>query len=440
MPGRARRTVYSILIAISLLATAATPLADDRTPAGCPTDSVAAASSSWPGWRGATAQGKAPGPLPIHWSAEHHIRWKTPIPGRAHSSPVVSGDRVYVTTADVTTGGVVLDSVCRLLALALALLVGSLALRVVAGLFSPECAPDAGALATATLILASVLMLIVAVCSGDELFGVARSPVRAWIVSVIFASLCLTLAALSVDRRALRSLIGLSAMALAVFVLAAFPSQPYVFYRGVPSLRLEIALATAAAPLLVGCASLLAACSWNHSRRTRRILIAGFGLAVSAGAAVFLRHLLGFRDDGFPEIQYASRISAWLLLMPAAWTGAWFCRRLLRASLSAQLAFAAAGAISLVVTVAIAIEFLATQSPYFAYQLGTPRVTPLGGAMLSAAGTVAVFGAMRPGGGDRERRIRSLASTPALGLVAVALGALFFLRVNFVHRHEAMTR
>ena len=37
--------------------------------------------------------------LPLTWSESENVLWKTPIPGLAHSSPVVWGDRVFVTTA-----------------------------------------------------------------------------------------------------------------------------------------------------------------------------------------------------------------------------------------------------------------------------------------------------------------------------------------------------
>ena len=39
--------------------------------------------------------------LPVKWNVEtgENIKWKTPIPGLAHSSPIVWGDRVFVTSA-----------------------------------------------------------------------------------------------------------------------------------------------------------------------------------------------------------------------------------------------------------------------------------------------------------------------------------------------------
>ena len=60
---------------------------------------AAAPSAHWPGWRGPDGQGvsRETG-LPASWSPATNIRWKTEIPGRGHSSPIVWGDRVFVTT------------------------------------------------------------------------------------------------------------------------------------------------------------------------------------------------------------------------------------------------------------------------------------------------------------------------------------------------------
>jgi outer membrane protein assembly factor BamB len=58
-------------------------------------------AAAWPSFRGPQASGVAAGPAPTAWNAETgtNILWKTAIPGLAHSSPVVWGDRVFVTTA-----------------------------------------------------------------------------------------------------------------------------------------------------------------------------------------------------------------------------------------------------------------------------------------------------------------------------------------------------
>ena len=55
----------------------------------------------WPQWRGPLANGFAPqANPPVHWSEQSHIRWKIPLRGKAHSSPIVFGDRVYLMTAE----------------------------------------------------------------------------------------------------------------------------------------------------------------------------------------------------------------------------------------------------------------------------------------------------------------------------------------------------
>jgi len=61
-----------------------------------------AAAEHWPSFRGPGARGVADGQnLPETWNGEsgEGILWKTAIPGLAHSSPVVWGDRIYLTSA-----------------------------------------------------------------------------------------------------------------------------------------------------------------------------------------------------------------------------------------------------------------------------------------------------------------------------------------------------
>src|ERR1700722_12542696 len=58
-----------------------------------------AGSDDWPGWRGPTANGISPlTNVPSSWGADRNIAWKTPLEGRGHSSPVVWGDRLFLTT------------------------------------------------------------------------------------------------------------------------------------------------------------------------------------------------------------------------------------------------------------------------------------------------------------------------------------------------------
>ncbi len=69
-------------------------------------------AENWPQFRGPTAQGiSSETTPPLNWSATEGVTWKTELPGEAWSSPIVWGDRVFVTTA--TDGG----ESCRVLSL-----------------------------------------------------------------------------------------------------------------------------------------------------------------------------------------------------------------------------------------------------------------------------------------------------------------------------------
>ena len=55
--------------------------------------------TNWSQWRGSDGSGVSDATsLPLEWGSEKNIVWKTPIPGRGHSSPVVWGNRIFLTT------------------------------------------------------------------------------------------------------------------------------------------------------------------------------------------------------------------------------------------------------------------------------------------------------------------------------------------------------
>lgn len=63
---------------------------------------TAETDGNWPSFRGASARGVAnAGPLPAAWNTESstNVRWKTDVPGLGHSSPIIWGDRIFLTTA-----------------------------------------------------------------------------------------------------------------------------------------------------------------------------------------------------------------------------------------------------------------------------------------------------------------------------------------------------
>ena len=53
----------------------------------------------WPQWRGPFFNGMARGDAPTVWSDTKNIKWKVEIPGRGFSTPVIWGDKIFLTTA-----------------------------------------------------------------------------------------------------------------------------------------------------------------------------------------------------------------------------------------------------------------------------------------------------------------------------------------------------
>ncbi len=71
-------------------------------PAAADDDSAgdAAGKQYWPQWRGPLGTGVSPDANPtVEWSEDKNIRWKLALPGTGHSTPIVWGDHVFVTSA-----------------------------------------------------------------------------------------------------------------------------------------------------------------------------------------------------------------------------------------------------------------------------------------------------------------------------------------------------
>lgn len=55
-------------------------------------------AGDWDRFRGPNGSGTIDGPTPPwQWSSEKNLKWKAPLPGKGSSSPIISGNRVFVT-------------------------------------------------------------------------------------------------------------------------------------------------------------------------------------------------------------------------------------------------------------------------------------------------------------------------------------------------------
>jgi PQQ-like domain len=159
-PGDRQLRTQTLLLVIVVTASAGSArLLADR-PAG-----------GWPGWRGGAAEGRVSGPLPTASSGVAGIRWKTPIPGRGYSSPIVFGGRVYITTADATVSGARLQTSLRWLTIALAFLVIRFSLGRAVSCCLPQHTPSPMTFLTSALAVALSVAIGAITSAGDGLFG-----------------------------------------------------------------------------------------------------------------------------------------------------------------------------------------------------------------------------------------------------------------------------
>jgi outer membrane protein assembly factor BamB len=84
-----------ILLFVVCLGVILTPASTEEPPT--------APKRNWPQWRGPLATGVAPrSDPPVEWSETKNVRWKTEIPGKGHSTPIVWGQQIFLTTALAT--------------------------------------------------------------------------------------------------------------------------------------------------------------------------------------------------------------------------------------------------------------------------------------------------------------------------------------------------
>ena len=82
-----------VLTLVFSTAPSSAPAADNKQPAS-------SSAENWPGWRGPRGDGTShENNIPIHWSSQSNIVWKTPIPGIGHASPIVWENKVFTVTA-----------------------------------------------------------------------------------------------------------------------------------------------------------------------------------------------------------------------------------------------------------------------------------------------------------------------------------------------------
>lgn len=212
-----------------------------RTPAQTPalTSTQASAQASaqqWATWRGGPAQGLIKeSQVPVHWTSQEAIAWAVDIVGEGHSSPIVHGDNIYLTTA--YPAELSSRSVGMLRWTLLALVITLTGLATAATTFVPEQESTRQSAATIlwklTVCTVTVWIILIAVF-GKHLLDLPRCDIRNWIASVCLASLCLVEGGLLAFPRkaAIRHGLGWLALALAMLTVLGMPHKAHAFRGG----------------------------------------------------------------------------------------------------------------------------------------------------------------------------------------------------------------
>jgi hypothetical protein len=90
---------FVLIIAVTCEGTAKLSTGETNVAPAAPT--IAVAASDWPWWRGLAGDGRSRDRAVLKkWSETKNVTWRAAVPGRGHSSPIVCGERVFLTTAD----------------------------------------------------------------------------------------------------------------------------------------------------------------------------------------------------------------------------------------------------------------------------------------------------------------------------------------------------
>ncbi|MBI5760435.1 MAG: PQQ-binding-like beta-propeller repeat protein [Planctomycetales bacterium] len=105
MPSSRLCVLVSSVVAMVILTLPATGQTADKPDRGIAEFPKLSADRDWPWWRGPSRNGVAAGTqaAPIKWSNTANVVWRTPVPGRGHSSPIVVGDQVFLATSEKST-------------------------------------------------------------------------------------------------------------------------------------------------------------------------------------------------------------------------------------------------------------------------------------------------------------------------------------------------
>jgi outer membrane protein assembly factor BamB len=182
-------------------------------------------AQDWLGFHGLEYQGVAPQAAgAVKWTPQIQTSWQVAIPGTGFSSPVVVGDRVYLTTAYETDRGARTRSITTVVSYVLAWMLLVLALSRGIRNSTPD-APK-GTLVAAALLITAALFMVGMSAFGKGLVGWESSILRSWKIGLITSFVSLSAAWFLSPRTRIASLVfATAATLLSVFAYARIPNR-----------------------------------------------------------------------------------------------------------------------------------------------------------------------------------------------------------------------
>ena len=187
-------------------------------------------AGEWHGFRGVEQDGRHDwAAAPLEWSSSQNVVWKTDIPGRGHSSPIVSEDAVYLTTtyeADHFS-----QSMWNYTIITLALLFMMTCISfAMQNLRGGQRYMGTVLQHIRFLLFAQILVVVIIVALfGHHLLDFDDSDVRPWLTSIVLMLCCLVLSSLFVPLRSRQQLIaGLLSLMFTAPVLIALKRKGLV--------------------------------------------------------------------------------------------------------------------------------------------------------------------------------------------------------------------
>lgn len=222
-------------------------------------------AGDWPGFRGLEKQGWSEAVNgPVCWSTNQNVVWKTRIAGQGHSSPVVSGDAVFVTTAYASRAHEHLRTGVRWAAVALGVVVWAGYLWCLLRPARSGAAPKLERWWRAVVGLGYSSALVLSLLCGSRFLGLESQDVRAWQLAmvIVFGSFATAWIAIT-PRSPAWWFLGVLSLGFALPAWWLFPERDELFHVDGPSAAASVGL------LAMPVVSSLAAVVVHHAARRR---------------------------------------------------------------------------------------------------------------------------------------------------------------------------